>query len=54
MGKNNNANKTIVTEFMLEPHGAKNTNTNNNICQSQGLEISVIPYSINQLIDSQL
>ena len=47
MGKNNNTNKTIVTEFMLESHSVKNTNTNNNMYQSQELEISVILYSIN-------
>lgn len=52
VGQNDNANEAIATESMPEP---RNTDANNNsTCQPQGLEASVIPYSINQPADPQL
>ena len=42
------ANEASATTHMAEPHGEHVENVDTNTCQSQGLESSAIPYSVNQ------
>ena len=48
--KTNSVNQTNATELMLDPHGA----VIDNMYFLQGFETLAIPYSINQLANSQL